>query len=374
TITKDTLTVVPTNPFPEPLEMGYEYGAVYTFEYNINGTKSWRIVYDGKITDSLNRGVQLDNISLFFEQNDKYVNTANISTDNEGNFYVNHTVFGSIEMNALAKLEYGEDALYKKLVHEEYAGLEKAIKGTRFFRDENLDGFPDWPYSLHDLLLVLQGGYHPSINFRAQFDENFGGSTFDIINNLEGLIEGDINWTSGVYGTPGLSFDGSGTTISGGGGAMIEDYVDQISNVDGSSDKGTHDVFTDLQASDYFYDTISETIGGDDILDTDSFESGTGTWAYQGENWETPNWLQDTTDDYNWRLSNAGTPSGSTGASSPQDGSWFIYTEASSSRFGDHIIYTENSYEFDNNVNEEFRFYLNMYPATSAMILYLDYD
>ncbi|KKM20039.1 hypothetical protein LCGC14_1649550, partial [marine sediment metagenome] len=93
--------------------------------------------YDGKITDSLNRGVQLNNVSLFFEQNDRYVNIANISTDDEGNFYVNHTVFGSIEMNALSKIEYEEDDLYLEEIEEEYED-EDQIESEAILEEEVL--------------------------------------------------------------------------------------------------------------------------------------------------------------------------------------------------------------------------------------------
>ncbi|KKL09579.1 hypothetical protein LCGC14_2564450, partial [marine sediment metagenome] len=91
-IGKDTLEVLSNERFSEPLEAGYQYGAVYGFEYETNGTKSWNIVYDGQIVDSLHNPIQLDNLLLYIEEYDRYTQIANVSTDNQGKFYFNHTV------------------------------------------------------------------------------------------------------------------------------------------------------------------------------------------------------------------------------------------------------------------------------------------
>ncbi|KKL81783.1 hypothetical protein LCGC14_1991310, partial [marine sediment metagenome] len=224
TIVKDTLKIIPANPFPEPLEMGYQYGAAYTFEYEVNGSRWWDVIYDGKIVNSLNQGVELANVSLFLEKYDRYVNIANVTTDIEGNFYLNRTVFGSFEINALAKIEYEEDDLYKKLVHEEYAGLEKEIEGTRFFRDEDFNGYPDWPYSLHDLLMALGGDTEDSVTFEALFNEDSGLYTYSNINNYTGELYGNVGWSGGVYGTPGIDLDGNGTIISGSSVSSVSNW------------------------------------------------------------------------------------------------------------------------------------------------------
>ena len=42
------------------------------------------------------------------------------------------------------------------------------------------------------------------------------------------------------------------------------------------------------------------------------------------------NWIHDVNDDFNWRTRSGSTPSGGTGPSSAYDGSYYIYTEATS--------------------------------------------
>jgi len=131
-IGKDTLEVLSNDRFSEPLEDGFNYGAVYTFEYEIDGKLCWNILYDGQIVNSLHKPIQLDNLNLFIEENDRYVKIANVSTDKDGKFYLNHTVYGSIEQNLLVKIEHEGDEFYKSLSHVEYAGLETPILDQRF--------------------------------------------------------------------------------------------------------------------------------------------------------------------------------------------------------------------------------------------------
>ena len=164
-------------PFPEPLSMGYLYGAAYTFEYEIEGVKSWTIFYDGQIVDSLHQPVSLDKITLFLEQNDRYVEVGNVSTGENGEFYLSHQVFGSIEKNALIKILVEENGFYRELIYEEYAGLELVPEnGSRYFHDDDFNSYPDWPYSLYDLLnRTFQSAmpFQPqSFNFTAGFFDN----------------------------------------------------------------------------------------------------------------------------------------------------------------------------------------------------------
>ncbi|MFW9880805.1 MAG: hypothetical protein ACFFG0_47695, partial [Candidatus Thorarchaeota archaeon] len=218
---KDTLEVLSNERFSEPLEDGFAYGAVYTFEYNINGTLSWAVIYDGQIVNSLREPVQLDNVSLFIEENDRYKNIANVSTDNEGKFYLNYIVYGSIEQNLLVQIKHQGSEFFKPLIHVEYAGLETPILDQRFFKDEDFDGFPDWKYSLHDLLKVFSSYSESvpssSLAFMAEFSENEGSTTTEFINDLEGTIEGNTSWIIGKRDSA-LLFDGDGIVSEGGGG------------------------------------------------------------------------------------------------------------------------------------------------------------
>jgi len=107
----------------------------------------------------------------------------------------------------------------------------------------------------------------------------------------------------------------------------------------------------------------------------DSFENGTGSFSDGSESWETAVWLQNASDDFNWRIETTSTSSTGTGANnSAQHMTNFIYTEASTNDgFAD--LYTKNMYYFNESYNEQLRFYLNMYASTDeTMKLYLDYN
>jgi hypothetical protein len=160
----------------------------------------------------------------------------------------------------------------------------------------------------------------------------------------------------------------------GGSGVTIEDYVDQISDVDSSEDEGTHDVFADMQASDNTYNNITEEGGGAPAEDQETFTTGTNM-VDESTNWYTDLWLQDLTDTTDWWLGDsAGTTSSGTGAAAPQTGTFFAYTETSSSNYGNRSIYTVNSYDFGSAVSGEIQFYLNMFPTTITATIVLAYN
>ena len=216
-LTKDNLEVLSNERFSKPLDMGFYYNAVYTFEDEVNNC--WDIIFDGQIVDSVHKPVQLNNLELYIEEFDRYVQIANVSTDSQGKFYLNHTVYGSIEQNLMAKIAYQDDEWYTELSHEEYAGLETDIYGRRFFIDEDRDGYPDWPYNLYDLFHILssQSESPPSTSlaFMAEFSENSGINTYDLITNYQGIIQGGTSWDIGKRDYA-LYFDGDGQVINSG--------------------------------------------------------------------------------------------------------------------------------------------------------------
>ncbi|KKM90173.1 hypothetical protein LCGC14_1241290, partial [marine sediment metagenome] len=279
-IGKDNLKVLSNERFSEPIESGYEYGAVYGFEYDINGTKSWNIVYDGHIVDSLHKPVQLDNLILYIEENDRYVQIANVTTDNEGKFYVNHTVYGSIEMNLMTKIFYDGnlDSFYNTLSHEEYAGLETDIFGNRFFVDQDRDGYPDWPYDLYDLLHVLssqsESSPSTSLAFMAEFDENIGINVYSFINNYQGIIQGGTTWDIGKR-KYGLYFDGDGDITGGAGEAIGTTIYNTYTNISYEYDTGGESNNTG-----WLSPQIITTVGG------------------SGADWTTPNYAGAQNDSY----------------------------------------------------------------------------
>ncbi|MHA2101016.1 MAG: LamG-like jellyroll fold domain-containing protein [Candidatus Kariarchaeaceae archaeon] len=80
--------------------------------------------------------------------------------------------------------------------------------------------------------------------------------------------------------------DNSRFTYIDDGSGIIDHYVDQLSDVDSSSDQGLHDVFDDLKATDNIYDNITENVSNVTLINAQSFEIGwpptgwtaTGRW------------------------------------------------------------------------------------------------
>jgi hypothetical protein len=211
TLVKDDLTVISNDIFQEVLDSKY-YGVVYTFEHPDNG--SWTIVFDGRLVNSIREPLPVENLSLYIEQNDRFENIANITTKKDGTFYYTHKVYGSIEQNMLVKISREEDCCYNPMNYVEYAGLEFDSIYGRYFLDNDMNLYPDWPFSIYDLLKAHSSSYTPpdSLDFWAKFEENLGNSTFDEIHSLEGTLEGNTNWTNG-QSDYGLSFDGDGNII-----------------------------------------------------------------------------------------------------------------------------------------------------------------
>ena len=252
TIGKDNLQILSNERFSQPLEMGIPYGAVYTFE-NINESR-WEVIFDGKLVDSLHKAIPDKNLTLFIEDHDRYQEIASVITDSRGKFYLNHTIYGSIEQNMMVKVEYSGNERYNPLRHEEYAGLEVDIHGQRFFHDENRNGLPDWPYTLYDLLDLL-GAYGESsppssLDFYAEFNENSGTSTYDTIHNYEGTLEGDTSWDNGVRDSAPL-FDGNGTYT---GGATIGSTIyNAYANVSYEYESGGSGFVTSVQQKELIF-------------------------------------------------------------------------------------------------------------------------
>ncbi len=208
-IAKDDLTVISNDIFEDVLDSKY-YGAVYTFEHPDDG--SWTVVFDGKLVNTIKEPLPVEKLDLYLEQNDRYEKIATVTTKKDGTFYYTHKVYGSIEQNMLVKISRAEDGFYNHMNYVEYAGLEFDAENGRYFLDNNEDLYPDWPFTIYDLLKAHQSSYTPpdSLDFWAKFDENLGYSTFDSTHhNYEGTLEGNTTWTDGKNDY-GLEFDGTG--------------------------------------------------------------------------------------------------------------------------------------------------------------------
>jgi len=261
TLLKDKLKIISTEPFD--FVPSSVYGSVYTVEDKDHD--SWVVSYDGKVVNSLNQPVALEGLEIFLERNRRYDNLTILNTNEDGTFFYSIQINGSFPVSSLAKIEYNlNHSQYYNFIHEEWAGLEVEVNGHRFFQDVDGDGYPDWDFTLYDLLKAYSESgqeFPDALQFLASFEENILQKTYDRQQQLEGILKGDTFWVLGKDGY-GLNFDGYGSIIPGDPGIKIEDYIDQISDVDGSTDVGMHNVFADLGATDGSYDTLTEVIGG----------------------------------------------------------------------------------------------------------------
>ncbi len=83
----------------------------------------------------------------------------------------------------------------------------------------------------------------------------------------------------------------------------------------------------------------------------EGFESGLGLW------------VQETTDDNNWTREQGGTPSNNTGPSGPNEGSWYMFTEASNPNYNDTFILKSPCFDLSAATAGTFSFYYHMYGA-----------
>ncbi|KKL80194.1 hypothetical protein LCGC14_2007200, partial [marine sediment metagenome] len=275
TIVKDNLKAVPARDF----NLGIEYGAVYT----IKRPDSWEIIYNGTIVNSLHEPVPVKNLTLYFEDFDEFVEIATIDTDENSNFYFNYTKYGNIEQNPLVRIMYKGDGLYNPLDHIEYGGIEMGADQNWWFYDEDGDGWPEWPFTLYDLFAALQIESSPTTSdlsvylaWMAEFNENSGTSTFDIVSNLEGLLKGNTSWTSGRRDS-GLLFDGDGiiTPPQSTGFVKSVQYKELVFSTSDVTKSIALDVGTNISNTIPFV-TIKENVGDDwddimvDVYFTDS--------------------------------------------------------------------------------------------------------
>nr|NGX32837.1 hypothetical protein [Candidatus Anoxychlamydiales bacterium] len=262
TIVKDNLKAVPARDF----NLGIEYGAVYT----IKRPDSWEIIYNGTIVNSLHEPVPVKNLTLYFEDFDEFVEIATIDTDENSNFYFNYTKYGNIEQNPLVRIMYKGDGLYNPLDHIEYGGIEMGADQNWWFYDDDRNGWPEWPFTLYDLFAALQIESSPTTSdlsvylaWMAEFNENSGTSTFDIVSNLEGLLKGNTSWTSGRRDS-GLLFDGDGiiTPPQSTGFVKSVQYKELVFSTSDVTKSIALDVGTNISNTIPFV-TIKENVGDD---------------------------------------------------------------------------------------------------------------
>ncbi|MBD3216470.1 MAG: hypothetical protein GF311_27905, partial [Candidatus Lokiarchaeota archaeon] len=158
TLTKDDPNV---QGIPQLNREGINFGAVYTID---NG-EYWTVIYNGILQNSAGEPLPNKQITLYLERHNSWEELITLITDENGAFYYETKIFGSFEVNALSKITWIGNGLYKEMEVVEYAGLESSVDGERYFPDNNDDSLPDWPYTIYDLLSEMQtsngGGQQP---------------------------------------------------------------------------------------------------------------------------------------------------------------------------------------------------------------------
>ena len=193
---KDSLRIIPEGPFPQDHKT-FQYNVIYTFDEGDH----WKVIFNGRIVNSLNESVSVDNLELAIETNNQYETIATISTEANGSFHYTHVIYSpSLNTNAMARIKWKQgNRYYRPFTHSEYAGLELPIEGDRFFRDLDQDGWPEWPFDLYDLINGINTPPPPpETQFWSRFHEGFGQYTYDYLNNKEGELMGNTMWIPGI--------------------------------------------------------------------------------------------------------------------------------------------------------------------------------
>jgi hypothetical protein len=84
---------------------------------------------------------------------------------------------------------------------------------------------------------------------------------------------------------------------------------------------------------------------------TEGFESGLGAW------------IQSSNDDRDWTREAGGTPSNFTGPSGPNEGNWYMFTEASNPNFNSSFILNSPCFDLTSASSASFSFYYHMYGS-----------
>ena len=89
------------------------------------------------------------------------------------------------------------------------------------------------------------------------------------------------------------------------------------------------------------------------------------TLGYSFEN-TLDGWTNASGDDFDWLNDSSGTPSGGTGPSSASEGTYYMYTEASSPRTQGEKAYLEKEFDFSSEINAEIDFDYHMYSSSGG--------
>ncbi len=260
----------------------------------------------------------------------------------------------------------------------------------------SIDGLPEWAYEKTGngrLRFSAGSGFYRSGSHAATLDANPSGTysvnyltatldlssyssstelelAFSYMNHGEESHSNDRVW---IRGSNSDSWIQVYDLYSGSAGSGVWNDVDRIDidNILSSNGQALSSTFqvrfgqednypaTSTTASDgWTFDdiTVSEVDPSQYIISTfpysQSWENGLGLWE------------QGISDDFDWTRDSGGTPSSSTGPTSAHDGSYYMYTEASSPRVNGDEAHLEATFDFTALTLPELSFWYHMYGAS----------
>ncbi len=283
-------------------------------------------------------------------------------------------------------------------------GFEDIGTTTTFTANtSSIDGLPEWAYEKTGngrLRFAAGSGFYHSGSYAATIDANPSGTysvnylistlnlsdyssstelglSFSYMHHGEESHANDRVWIRGsntdswvqaydLYANGGSA--GSWNNVTG-----ID--IDQILSANGQTPSATFQIrfgqednypATSTTASDGFtFDdiTVEEVDASAFIISTfpysQSWENGIGLWSQSGA------------DNFDWTQNSGGTPSSSTGPLAAHDGTYYMYTEASSPRADGDETYLEATFNFTTLSAPQFSFYYHMFGAAIGS-LHLD--
>ena len=283
-------------------------------------------------------------------------------------------------------------------------GFEDIAGAKTFTADAaTIDGLPQWSYEQTAngrLRFAAGSGFYHTGNYAATIDASVSGTysvnylvstlnlstyststelelSFSYMHHGEETHANDRVWIRGsstdswiqaydIYANRAAA--GSWNNVTG-----ID--IDQLLSSNGQSPSATFQMrfgqednypATSTTASDGFtFDdiTVEEVDASAYIISTfpysQSWESGIGLWS------------QGSADDFDWSRNSGGTPSSATGPSTAHDGSYYMYTEASSPRANGDETHLEATFNFTTLSAPHFSFYYHMF-GVSIHSLHLD--
>ncbi len=190
--------------------------------------------------------------------------------------------------------------------------------------------------------------YNPGGTLLSTIDNGYDGCCDDSYSTVTslGCIPDGNNYYILMYDTYGDGWNGgtSNITITSGG-------VTVLANSGASAIQTGTTLFFNVSGG--CTTSCSSTISS--FPYTESFESGIGQW------------VQATTDNFDWRRRSGGTPSSNTGPNSSSAGNWYLYTEASGN-YNNTANLESPCFDLTAATSAQFSFYYHMYGSNMGAL------